>query len=246
MKRRAVIFYCDNTRSGKLTGAMRDNQNYRSFLMSSLGGEWHPAEILSVRNPTAWDVQRVQSEFLFDADYTNVIYSGHGATNMADNRRQYLELADDDVPFNWLDTGAQRQTLILDTCRNYTTIIPRDLQGFDEDHYYGFLGKDSTRRIFDNAVLKSPPGYSIMYSASPNQSSLDISEGGAYSLSLMKGALRFRDCVPNFNIMNIKGAHLRGSEFLKRDFQKRSPFTQTPVMYRKNRLIQYPFAVKAF
>lgn len=71
MIRRALIIYCDNTPSDPLPGPVQDNANYRKFLTSYLGGEWHSSEIRSLQNPTKLQVEQARQNFMKGADYTS-------------------------------------------------------------------------------------------------------------------------------------------------------------------------------
>lgn len=120
MIRRALIIYCDNVQGEKvLPGPPYDNANYRAYLQSMLGGEWLADEIKSLRNPDSKEVRRIVNTFMADADYTFTIYTGHGHIDVGDNKKQYAYLSDKVVPINDFITNAERQTMIIDACRDY-------------------------------------------------------------------------------------------------------------------------------
>src|SRR4051812_32718125 len=108
-ERRALIIYCDNTRSGRLVGPLRDKDNFLDFLCSRLGGEWIEDEIRALNNPTSFEVKQKVNTFLAGADYTFIIFTGHGFIDTHDHW-QYIELADQSVPASVLRTTAKRQT----------------------------------------------------------------------------------------------------------------------------------------
>ena len=88
MKRRALILFCTDTESGHLDGPEYDNKNYKDFLTSHLGGDWYDNKILSIKNPTSIKVSNAMTQFLNGAEYTFIIFSGHGYLNTADSNRQ--------------------------------------------------------------------------------------------------------------------------------------------------------------
>src|ERR1700747_1498950 len=114
--RRALIIYCGNTESGPLIGPHYDNLHYLNFLKSKLGGNWLPHEIQSLTNPTPFGVSRAITNFLNNAHYTFIIFSGHGYFSI-DTNRQFVELRGKSISILNLRTNAPRQTLIVDACR---------------------------------------------------------------------------------------------------------------------------------
>jgi hypothetical protein len=240
MKRRALIIYCDNTASGELTGPPFDNELYRGFLMSNLGGRWEEGEILSLPNPKSSLVTRAINKFLDGADYTFTIFTGHGFLNTDENNRQYLEVADDDIPILSLRTTAKRQTIIIDACRGFHSPSQTILKGFSEV-FESFTGDSySTRQIFNNAVMRAEEGLTVLYAASQNQTSLDTDNGAAYLLSLLHTAEKWEEVDKKHNIIDLKETHEYAKTYLSENFET----IQIPTMNREKRVKYYPFAVK--
>jgi hypothetical protein len=239
MTRRALILFCTDTESGHLDGPEYDNANYRDFLTSNLGGGWYDNEILSIKNPTALKVHNAVTQFLKGADYTFIIFSGHGYLNTADNNRQYLELLDKDISILGLRTKALRQTLIIDACRGYHTPKQAIIKGFS-DTYENFEGTSSTRRIFETAIARAESGWTILFAASKSQTALDTGGGGAYLLSLLKFAEIWGDKDKKNNILPLNVTHKKAKEYLLRNFDT----IQVPAMNTEKRLTHFPFAVK--
>jgi hypothetical protein len=239
MVRRALIIYCTATRSGNLAGPAQDNINYRNYLTSNLGGDWHESEIYSLENPTYESVELVRNEFLNGADYTLIIFSGHGYIR-TDVGRQFLELANMDMDILSLQTTALKQFLIIDACRGEITLkeIPRSLGGIHEQLFQ----INSTREIFDNAVKMSQNGWVVLYSASNTQTSIDTPNGGVYLLTLLGVAEDWGKKYPELSILNINDTHNSASEYIKNNFNnKQIPYiTQESIESAKS----FPFAVK--
>lgn len=239
MKRRALIIYCDDTESGKLEGPSKDNDNFREYLTTSLGGNWHNKEILSLRNPSSVSVTKAVKEFLNGADYTFIIFTGHGYIN-TDNNRQYIELSDTDVSIFNLRTTAKRQTLIIDACRGFFSRTAHLLKGFGQQ-FESFVGKPDSRKMFDNAVLRAEEGWTVLYAASKNQTALDTFRGAAYLLSLLKVAENWGDIDKKHNILPINVTHSRAKTYLSQNFET----IQVPAKNAEKRITYFPFAVKA-
>ncbi len=239
MTRRALILFCTDTESGHLNGPEYDNENFKDFLTSNLGGDWLDSEILSIKNPTSLQVSNAVTKFLNGADYTFIIFSGHGYLNTDDNNRQYLELSNTDISIISLRTKALRQTLIIDACRGYHTPRQSIIKGFS-DTYENFEGTSSTRRIFDNAVARAESGWTILYAARKNQTALDTGGGGAYLLSLLKIAEIWGGIDKKNNILPLNITHNRAKEYLSDNFET----IQIPTMNAEKRLVHFPFAVK--
>jgi hypothetical protein len=241
MNRRALIIYCDNTSSGSLTGPPFDNDNICYYLQSKLGGDWFDKEILSLPNPTSSIVAKAVNGFLKGADYTFVIFTGHGFINLDDNKRQYIELEDKDIWIGNLRTSAPRQTLIVDACRGYHSPFQELLKSFS-DLFEDLIGDStSTRQLFDNAVMRAEEGLSILYAASKNQTASDSDFGAAYLLSLLKVAELWSKTNTRSSVLNLKEVHEYAITYLRDNFET----IQVPRMNSEKRNRYYPFAVKS-
>ncbi len=233
MKRRAIIIYCNNTKSGELSGPVYDYSNYLNFLCSPLGGQWKRSEILGFPNPTYNDFMERQKQFCANADYTFSIFTGHGGIN---DDRQYLEFKDKDVPLQKLITDAKRQTIIVDACRGYyTPLKERIIKEATNESLKSFSANIDTRKLFDDAVLKTEEGISVLFAAKENQSARDTRKGAAYLLSLLEAA----ETCEN-GVLSIKDAHILAIEILKYKYMTR----QEPIILPEKRKNFFPLAVK--
>lgn len=239
MRRRALIIYCDNTPSGPLYGPQWDNANLRNFLQSKLGGEWHDNEIRSLNNPNSAAVLYSIQNFFKGTDYSFIIFSGHGFINSDDNNRQYIELLNKSISVLSLRTSARRQTLIIDACRGFYSPAQELLKDFSEsrDHFLGDI--ESTRQFYSNIVMSCEEGWTIMYSSSRNQTSLDTATGGAYLISLLKGCQYWQENDQRHNMLDLKVAHQYASCIIKG-----YDTIQVPTMNMEKRRNFFPIAVK--
>jgi hypothetical protein len=241
MERRALIVYCDNTHSGELSGPTSDFQNFTNYLQTKIGGEWQEDEITGLRNPTISEVRQAVNEFMIAADYTFTIFSGHGYIDS--NDRQFMEVADGDISIAALRTLAPRQTLIVDACRGRH--IPTDIAAepkFFSDVLESIEEIGSTRALFDREVQRADEGFSILFSASPNEASDDSDHGGIYLVSLLKITEAWRETGHGEAILPINLAHTQAIDYLRENYVTS---TQHPRMKPEKRRGHYPFAVKA-
>jgi len=239
MTRKALIVYCDNTESGKLPGPSADNQNLRTHLTSPLGGDWYDSEIISLNNPTKLQVlQSIRT--IGVADYSFVVFSGHGYINTADNHKQYVELSDGDLSISNLVSNSKRQTIIIDACRGYysptTQMFSKGLSGTFEN----FSGRQSTRKLFDHHLNNCEEGLSVMYAASKNQSASDSDKGGAYLFSILKVCEIWAQNDSKKQKFSIRDAHNSGIIYMNKNFETK----QKPTMHAEKRMRYFPLAVK--
>lgn len=239
MKRKALIIYCTNTASGKLSGPIHDNNNIRNYLQSDVGGQWAKNEIVSLRNPTKQMIASVIQQDFADIDYSFVVFTGHGCINQI-NGIQYLEISDGDISIKRLVTAAPRQTIIIDACRGYEKINDSLEKSFS-NLYENFSGHPNTRQIFDAAVMQAEEGITVLYSADKDQSSLDTNKGGAYLYSLLSVCKQWEQNISRtYLYYSIKDAHLDACEYLDENFIT----MQHPVMNQEKRKRYFPIAVK--
>lgn len=238
MIRRALIVYCNNTESGKLNGPIADNINLHRHLTSKLGGEWYDKEILPLNNPTKNQVRIAISNHLSGADYTFVVFSGHGFISTVDNK-QYLELLDGDIPVRQLITDAKRQTIVVDACRGYYTPTTQLFSKGMEGIYDSFTGEPSTRKLFNEHVLRCEAGLTVLYAASEDESATDSDKGGAYLYSILKVCETWNKTNTGTKF-SVKNAHEFGTKYMRANFDT----IQNPTMNAEKRQRYYPLAVK--
>lgn len=238
MTRRALIIFCNNTKSGQLTGPVKDNLHFRNFLMSNAGGNWRESEIKSLPNPTVNQVRQAVAAFMQGAGYTFVLFSGHGFIH-EQNRHQYVELRDGNLSILDLRTTAPRQTLIIDACRGF--YLPDELiEKAYGDVFESFIGGIPTREIFDKAVQQAEMGWTILFAASVNETALDTNNGGAYLLSLLEIAELWKEKDQTHHFLPLLTAHNWAKKYLNQNFET----SQIPSMNTEKRLHYFPFAVQ--
>lgn len=238
MERRALIIYCDKTASGALNGPDVDNENYRGYLRSNLGGDWVDEEIKSLHNPTVSEVKSAIENHLKGADYAFIIFTGHGCTNSTDDL-QYIELMDDDMPISeFKKSNVLKQTIIIDACRTYALLNLTKAFGLVEENLSTY-GK-STRALFDKAVSVSDIGTTIMYAAGKGAAAYTSKEGGLYLRHLVKIANAWKENNKHDNVLSVLEAHNLTKKFL----WEYTDSSQIPEISEEKRKIYFPFAVK--
>lgn len=237
MERRALIIYCDKVGT-HLTGPPYDNRNFRSHLKRNIGGNWIESEIKSLRNPTSSLVKDYMDRFVNYADYSLVVFSGHGFINQADNF-QYLECADRPICIKEIVSKAPRQTIIIDACSGFFNPeedeIIKSITEFRE-----FSGERSTRELFDSAVLIAEAGISVLASSGVGEASHDTDFGGAYAVSVLKACENWKQTDTKHQVYTIKQAHEEGTRIMYHDYIT----IQHPLLYPEKRQRYFPLAVK--
>lgn len=239
MERRALIIYCDATDSGYLSSPLHDNQNFQEFLMSSLGGQWYKHEIQSLHNPKISEVRASVRDFCSGADYTLVLYTGHGGTDR-NSGLQLLELSDGDISILDLRTDAPKQLMIFDTCREYLEVRHEGVIKLARLLDRKGARENQTRALYDHFLRKAGDGISILYSSSLNQASPDGDYGGYYLLSLIEVAKAWAKDINIDQCFNIRIAHLSAVKYMQANY----PTIQKPQMVSEKRHVYFPFAVK--
>jgi hypothetical protein len=238
MKRKAIIIYCSNTKSGKLNGPVKDNENFREHLTGNIGGNWYDHEVISMPNPTRQEVldeiKRSQG-----CDYTFIVFTGHGAFE-ENARRQHMEVADGDITISDIKTTAPRQTIIIDACRGFFTEFKKSLQENKMFSMDSLLISRSTRKIFEDVIEAAPEGLTVLYAASENQTAMDTNNGAAYLISLIESATDWEK-QRGSSVLDLKRAHEKAIEYLKENFEDT---IQVPALNQEKRTVYFPFAVK--
>jgi len=208
MNRKALIIACPNEKgvssSLPLPGTKEDANKTESFLLSSAGGGWYASEVRKIIDPTKAVVTE-HLKWLYGADYALSFFTGHGGTNTANNK-VHLELMDGDILEENLIV-AEKQTIIVDTCRTYFTPT-KEMLKFADSVGEGVLSIPDARKLYDSAIDYAEPGDPIfLHAASVGQPASAGPDGSYYLLSLLNAAKRL--------IVEIM-AHLKSCMFMMR------------------------------
>lgn len=230
MERRAAIIYCPSTQGGALPGPQKDFKHYNNFLQSSAGGNWRTEEIRGLLNPTKKSVDGIVNNFLKGANYTFIVFTGHGVIQGED---QILEVSDGFIRLANLSTGALRQTVIVDACRE--RVFPQEDLVENARTAVSHFDEQSTRELFDQAIEQSGHGILRLYACSPGQTAGDTLNGAIYSSRLIAGAINWYNDRNNETLLTLNDAHnLVARELTGTD--------QTPTIDKTS--LRFPFSVK--
>lgn len=111
-------------------GVNVDVQAYLDFFHSPLGGSWYEFEIKVLKYPSCAEVRSALTE-LRRADYSMIVFCGHGYSNQYDET--ILELSkDEELPASELRGPCAKRSIILDCCRKKWAPIKEPLIGSPE------------------------------------------------------------------------------------------------------------------
>ena len=188
MNRKAVIISNPGESGAEnyCRGVLRDVANYRSFLLSPLGGLWRDFEILEMSRPSAAEV-RERANGLSGSDYAFVVFAGHGWYSTSLNST-VIELRDgQEIDSAVLRSGASKQTLILDCCRKKSPAIPAVLTDSMRFAKRGpAVNPEECRKYYDKCIADCASGLVVMHACSIGEvAGDDEQKGGYYSHSLL-------------------------------------------------------------
>lgn len=228
-----------------LHGVNVDLDNYRNYLQSDIGGSWLPGEIRILQNKSRAEILAAVRQC--QADYTFVVFTGHGYVWSNDNST-YACVSDNNVCEHELDTRCYRRTLIMDCCREITTLSEGrhfnavgDVSYFDKSE--GIGRRISNSRIkFNNALTQSRMGHFTGYACEVDELSGDNpNSGGLFSSALIRAGLRFGS-VDNSrgDWLPILPALRMAAKELTSDFSTQNPSYSTNI---PDHFLTHPFAV---
>ncbi len=218
-----------------LKGVKQDLINYKEFLQTPLGGNWESTEI-KIFYPKPTKKQIIDYLNVVDADFTFLVFSGHGFIDV--NEVTNVCLMDDDITEYELETISPRQTIILDSCRTPLEVIEEQIFMEKLAKALAIRGK-STRKIFDDAVFSCEKGTITVYSVGVNEEAGEHpSHGGYFTQSMLEAATNWED-VGLKSVLNVNEAFLRAKKILVKYTKKQHPQINTG-----RRLHMFPFAVK--
>ncbi|KAA6318059.1 hypothetical protein EZS27_031881 [termite gut metagenome] len=222
MKRKAILF--GNTNG--LQGVSVDLLNYEKFLQLSEGGAWDDNEIITLPNPSKWQLKALIASAKLDAtDFVFVVYSGHGGYN----RSTILEINGEGETIDEKDLWniAPRQITILDCCRgteSELTPIEKSVKSLNDS----IVG--STRSLIRTAYNKRIMSASIqqvkLYSCSIGETSIDTGRngGGLYTKNLFQA---INDSV-YADYLTINDAHAKACIYTSQEAKEKHNHEQNP------------------
>lgn len=223
-------------------GVYTDAQNYYNFFISPTGGAYIDGEITYLENPTLYNLKETLAKL--PAEHITIVFSGHGGTGKI-SKKTLLDInSNEKVSIKEITSFvfSPRLLIVADSCRSY---IQDDWSGFGDlesidrsIQFPSYLSLQKARRIFDNALRKTPAGVQILYSCAIGEKSIITSSGSHFSQSLLLSIKKWSLKIEDKSVLLVNGAHRLSTNFIKR-LNK----TQNPQTFRFNN-VNYPFALR--
>lgn len=240
MKRRALIIGAPDS---TIKGVYDDMKNYRAFMTSFAGGAWYDHEIVTLENPSKYEVQ-AQIKLLEGVDYSLVVFAGHGEYSRVYQATMLYINAQTKIEEHELKFGAPRRTLIIDACRVLAkeTIVEGMVRkaSIAMDHYQD---SSASRALFESSVMACYPGLAVLYSCDIGEGAGDTpGRGGRYSSAFLEASGDWAESsnTPSGAALSISDVHDRANPLVI----KRSGGTQNPRADLPRNIPRFPFAVK--
>ena len=249
MIRRAILIGNNSGHSAPtvLKGVDKDLINYRNYLKSGIGGGWlTESEVVILHNCSKREILSTIRNCY--ADYSFVVFSGHGFINSNDNLT-YICTSDGYLSEYDLKTRMSKQTLILDCCReisvmeNFTGDVA---QSFEKGGRTALASVYRTiinaRQKFDLALANSSEGMFTGYACLTDQFSGDYpNSGGVFSSALITAGMQFGS-KDNYNTwLPVRAAFKNAAKIMSSDpFSPQNPDYMT---YPATMQLTHPFAL---
>jgi hypothetical protein len=249
MKRQALIIANpgEEGTEGHLQGVIKDVANYRSFLLSAIGGLWRASEIIDMMMPSLARVREtVRSTSA--SDYALIIFCGHGCFSTPLNST-VIELRDgEDMNSDELRAGAPKQTLILDCCRVRSAVIPTPMtDSIKLAKSMENINPDECRKYYDKKIQECANGLVVMHACSIGESAGDDAQkGGYYSFNLLEAGKTWArsstvDTSRYIGLFSVVQAHQDATPRVQRVSANR----QNPTIEKPRSEPYYPLAIIA-
>ena len=247
--RKALIVGAPDNR---IPGVVIDVENVAHYLLSPIGGYWHPHEIRKLISPSEIEIRR-ELELLKQSSYSLLFFAGHGYYSI-ERRRTILHInATETLDSLELRVGANKHSLILDCCRKLeseraslkSTMEARYLDSTWEQR----LNPTRCREFFDSAISRCHSGIIVMNACAINQTAGESADqGGYYTSSLIdsannwaKNKLRGTDYLSRYDILTTQDCNTTATA----QVHKLSGGRQTPIFECPRVEDKFPFAVVA-
>lgn len=248
MKRRAILIEAANLKGQTpLPGAEVDIKNYKRFLCSIQGGYWFESEIRTLSKPSKRQLLDEIQSAIREADYLFLTFSGHGYMQKinpqylppTEKERTMLCINDSETISIAEINPAMKNFLIADSCRGVEDLEKALLFEDTLRAAYVKSREETSRELFDAAVMKAEAGQVIAYSCGVNEAAgEDKNRGGYFSAAMI-------ECARSLTESGLQRA-VCGNEVFDLAFGKvkRQAALQNPEYSPGRRLHHFPFAVK--
>lgn len=243
MKRKALLIGCPGERKkGSIYNAvMHDLDYFKTYLMSSAGGEWTEDEILpfSINQGSLSISAKIAFLNATKPDYSIVYYSGHGGEYRS--RKQVIEINDGEFSVVNLKTSSPKQLIIIDSCR---VILDSESEGFLkeailEDYTY----VSNSRQIFNSYLEKCENGIILLNAASFEEEAGCNQTESYFTSSLIEAGKEWNNSIggeEDDQILDIWAATNSAQEIMEINFVTKQHADCNIGRRRRS----FPFAVK--
>ena len=219
-------------------GAEEDVIRFKRFLTSKIGGAWNDdgQEIEAFINPTNQQLVAPMMDAA-DADYSFILFSGHGnhPPNRMDPLFTILALADGELRARDLDPRNGKALIIVDACRRFARLPAPILTFLAENTRIAARepSRKAYRDFFDHAVNTCPQQVTYLFACSLDQFAYgNRTHGGLYCRTLISTAIEWeRAQQSQGTYLTVANGHHRTRQ---RVLQTGTPTQQTPDMRRYN------------
>ncbi len=228
--RKAVLICSPGSGKNRLPGVAQDLSNMYNYLLSPRGGAWYKSEIHVLDNPSAWQAWQATQ---VATDYSFVYFSGHGFMDVWGNNQ--LCLYDGDVTDTELLNTSVRQLVLIDACRVYMPSISGIPEEVEKWLYAS--GLSEARNLFNDYILSSPPGITIVHATAAGETAQDTPEGAIFTNALLNKAFTYKPTYGHYPV--------KIEDLIKDATQEltKSGSHQRPCIYKCNGSMQVPFAI---
>lgn len=184
--RKAIVIGCPGAGKNFLSAVAYDLANVKNFLLSDRGGRWFDSEIITLDNPSITTVLNIVQAAI--ADYVFVYFTGHGFANH--NNEKFLCLRDGNIEDLLLLNKSPRQRILIDACRKVPLHAISGLP--EEERYLHADGYYHARELFDNYILQSPVGQTIIHATAHDTKAYANQSGSHFTEALLNACYSVR------------------------------------------------------
>ena len=219
-------------------GVEKDLKSYSNYFQSVRGGAWENDEIRILFQPSIKEMNR-EVEKLDSMEYSMVVFSGHGYSNL--KNETVLELSTRGDEYKDSQLIKNNRTVIIDCCRKLW--VPesagRRIFALDMSESTAINIREIARMKYEDSIRNSNGMPVVMYSCSLNEYAQDDSElGGDYSYQLLRAAQTWRKDSDYYDVLDVVQAHDRAKTQL--EYMRSS---QHPRIKKSREGSYYPFAI---
>ncbi|MFI4919726.1 MAG: caspase family protein, partial [Legionellales bacterium] len=202
--RRALLVGYPGEKNNKhyCQGVNEDLKNYKSFLLSPLGGTWYEDEVDVLIQPSIPEL-RISLHLLRGHDYSLVIFTGHGYYSLEQDSTILEINKNDEIESEELMNKTDKQTVILDCCRKVERIVVSEEREILRKAVGMELDPTTCRKCYDKKIEQCDRDIIVMYACDIDEKAIDRPEGGLYSSSLLKSVQHWYQNISNNSNTNL-------------------------------------------